>query len=166
MINLLKQKFDSASTSQNQIPCVAKKVDWNLLSNKNVLDFGGGKYDLFKNYVSEYDVNMFVYDLYNRTQLENKQAKACKPQLVTCCNVLNVIEEDEIINEIIKEIAEYKVNAIFCTYEGNKTNEGKITIDNKKSTCYQRNEKAINYISKLEKHFSNVIRKGNIFYCS
>ena len=155
------QTITSANTSQNQLPCTHKVIDFTKIGT--LLDYGCGKYDTFKNLVESNGVTYFGYDKFNRTEAENIKALQCMPDLITCNNVLNVIDSLGVIDSIIEEVASYKKPAIFCVYEGNRTNEGKPT---KNGTCYQRNEKSSVYTERLEKHFSSVVRKGNIFFCN
>ena len=164
-VNMVKiydcQIITSADTSCNQIPCTHKVIDFSKISV--MLDYGCGKFNRFKNLVESQGVQYFGYDKYNRTEIENDRALKCKPDIITCNNVLNVIDCENTINEIIREISSYRVTAVFCVYEGDKSGIGKTT---KKGTCYQRNEKACVYQKRLEKYFRYVIRKGNIFICN
>lgn len=155
-----RQTITSARTSRNQIPCTAKLIDFNQY--KIVLDYGCGKYDTFKNYIEGLGLKYYGYDPYHKTEEENKIALNCKPDLVTCNNVLNVINNDNILDDIIYNISQFNCTAIFCVYEGDKSGRGKLTLND----CYQRNEPAINYIEYLSRHFNNIKRKGNMFICN
>jgi hypothetical protein len=154
------QTITSANTSLNQLPCTHK-----LVAKENfttLLDFGCGKYDTFKNYIQSLGKKYFGYDKYNRSFEENMEAVLFSdPDLITCNNVLNVIEDNAIVDSIVNDLAKFKCKTIICVYEGNKTGEGKVT----KNDCYQRNQKAVEYLPVLKKYFNNVIRKGNIFIC-
>lgn len=81
--------------------------------------------------------------------------------LVMCCNVLNVIAENEVIEGIMTDIKNHVVNGaviVFQIYEGNKSGEGRPT----KNDCYQRNEATKNYIQFINKYFNVVKIAGNI----
>lgn len=153
------QKFTSANTSLNQLPCTHKIVAQEKFST--LLDYGCGKFDTFKQHVQSLGKKYFGYDKFNRSEEENKIAMQSTPDLITCNNVLNVIESDEVVESIVKDLASYGVKTIICVYEGNRSGEGKTT----KKDCYQRNQKAVEYTPVIEKHFKSVTRKGNIFIC-
>ena len=156
----MKQTYTSKKTSLKQIPAVIK----NLVIDEymTILDYGCGKYDLTKEYVESFGATYYGYDKYNRTEEENKLALACKPDIIVCANVLNVIKEDEVIEEIINHMLTFKCDILFSVYEGNKTGEGKPT-----TRGYQRNEKAVNYIEKfLKDKFNDIYRIKNEIYCT
>lgn len=153
------QTYTSANTSLNQLPCTHKLVAQENFTK--LLDYGCGKYDTFKNYVEVLGKKYFGYDKYNRSEKENMEALSCNPNLVTCNNVLNVIDSDEVMEQVVKDLASFGCKTIICVYEGDRTGVGKVT----KKDCYQRNQKAVEYIPVLEKYFQKVTRKGNIFIC-
>lgn len=154
----MQQTYTSAGTSQKQLPALHKYLD--RFTFHTLLDYGCGKYDVFKRYVESLGKTYFGYDKYNQPEHVNDQALSCKPDLITCANVLNVIDNDDTLNEIIAHIASYGVPAIFSVYEGDRSGVGKVT----KKDCYQRNQRASFYTTYLEKHFACVERKGNIFF--
>lgn len=168
---MLKQEISSANTSQKQIPAITKnlmEVIGNIqtfvpnIGRLKLLDYGCGKYDLFENYCqNELGLDYYGYDKYNRDFLTNFQALTCDPNIVTCNNVLNVIQDNEIMENIVKQISEMECISIFKVYEGNRTGLGKTT----KNDCYQRNEKAVQYMEILYKYFVNVDKKGDVFIC-
>ena len=152
------QKYSSAGTSLNQIPKVAKMLE---LGNETVLlDWGCGRYEKFKKYVEGKGAKYFGYDPYHKSMDENAEALKSKPDLIVCANVLNVIAEDWIVENIIQKIAEYNCIAYIQIYEGNKSGVGAET-----SKGYQRHTKASEYMPMLQKHFSSIEKKGNIFIC-
>ena len=151
----MQQTCTSAGTSQKQLPALYKYLD--RFTFHALLDYGCGKYDVFKRYVESLGKTYFGYDKYNQPE----QALSYRPDLITCANVLNVIDNDDTLNEIIAYIASYGVPAIFSIYEGNRSGVGKVT----KKDCYQRNQRAAFYMSYLGKHFRRVERKGNVFFC-
>lgn len=152
------QKFTSAKTSINKskLPASTKKIPWYAYQNKKVLDIGGGKFDNLKGFLKqEYNIDLFIYDKFNRTHEENQTALHCEPELIICNNVLNVIDSIDTIKDIAHLITTFKVPFIVQVYEGNKTNEGKQT--NKDS--YQRNATIKEYLQ----YFPNAkIQKGLI----
>lgn len=141
----MEQSYTSANTSINssKLPALTKLVDWNKYSGKAVLDYGGGKYDNLKAYLKEvFNVNLYVYDKYNRSINENEIALACQPDLILCSNVLNIIDKDEVIQNIVDTLCAFGVQVIFYIYEGDGSGVGAPT----KTDCYQRNEKTGCYL--------------------
>jgi hypothetical protein len=115
-------------------------------------------------------VKLALFDHYNRTQTHNekvlKYIKTHRPNYVVCSNVLNVIEEKDIIQEIIKNITilagkDNFTTCIFAIYEGDKTNIGKVTPKG-----YQRNEKTSAYVKYIRKYFPIVKKVGNFIIAS
>lgn len=152
------QKYSSKETSLNQVPALAKYLG--DLEDVTLLDFGCGRFHKFEQFVTERGGIFYGYDKYWKSAEENILALNCCPDVITCANVLNVIFEDEIIEEIVELLASYRVKVLLQVYEGNKSGKGSETTKG-----YQRHQPAISYLSLLERHFSSVIRKGNIFIC-
>lgn len=139
------QTCTSRNTSINskKLPAIVKAIDWDLYRGQSVLDYGGGKYDNLKDYLkAEYDITLHVYDKYNRSHEENIEAERCKPSLIICSNVLNVIDSNADIYDITKLLDSYRVTTVYSIYEGDKSGIGCYT----KPDCYQRNAKAGEYI--------------------
>lgn len=158
----MEQTYSSKGSSINKykLPCSIKHIDW--AGYKVVLDYGGGKFDNLKEYLSSKGIELFIYDKYNRSNEENKEAMKCKPELVLCNNVLNVIQEDEIIEGIIKNISKYGVEVVFSIYEGDKGGKGRVT----KGDQYQRNERCKEYLKFMKKYFTKIEVKGNLIFCN
>ena len=152
------QKYSSKETSLNQVPALAKFLG--DLEGVTLLDYGCGRFHKFEQFVTERGGTFFGYDKYWKSADENELALKCKPDIVTCANVLNVIFEEHIVEEIVQRIAEYGVKALIQVYEGNKSGEGCET-----SKGYQRHQRASEYLPILEKYFEKIIKKGNIFLC-
>ena len=154
------QEYTSKNTSQNQIPSVWKHINKEDENIKVILDYGCGKYNRFKELIESWDIAYYGYDPYNRTEQENEIALKCKPDLITCCNVLNVIDNDKTLKGILTHIASFGCSVIISVYEGNKSGKGNVS----KKDCYQRNQKSEEYIPLIKEIFSNVRRKGNIIF--
>ena len=154
------QRNTSANTSLNQIPKVWKYIEYDRIDT--LLDYGCGRYDKFKEYVESQGVNYFGYDKYNRSEHENEIALACSPDIITCCNVLNVIDSLSEIEYIVARLSEYACPVIFSIYEGNKSGIGKVS----KKDCFQRNQRASLYIPLIEEYFEHVVRKNNMIFCN
>lgn len=158
---IVKQLYSSANTSINSknLPASTKYIAWNKYIGKCFLDYGGGKFNNLRNYLKEnYNINLFIYDKFNRTQNENIEALSSSPSGIICNNVLNVIREQEIIDNILAEIASFNVIAYFSIYNGDKSGIGKTT----KSDCYQRNQTTKEYIPMIQKFFKYIYIKNGI----
>lgn len=176
----ITQKYDSADTSIAQICAIytnftkpkyyttGKKVGPKIFAKgDNVLDWGGGKYDLGKEYMAGYGINVSVYDPFNRSAAHNnavlRKFKTKRPDVIVCSNVLNVIAEDHVIRDLIKNIRKYtgpNTLVIFSVYEGNRSSIGHPTTKG-----YQRNEPTINYLRFLS-GFRMVTKKGKFIICN
>lgn len=156
------QKYSSADTSINTVNKVYTTMPFERGST--VLDYGGGKYDSNIEYMANKGVSVSVFDPFNRSPDHNSKVmarfKAKHPNYIVNSNVLNVIAEDEIVKDVIKnihKIAGKNTICYFAIYEGNKTGIGKST-----SKGYQRNQKAIDYVPLVARYFPYVERKGAI----
>ena len=141
----MKQKVSSKNTSINskKLPAIVKHINWEAYRGCHVLDFGGGKFDNLKRHLKdEYNIQLYVYDPYNRSEDENKIAITCNPSLIICSNVLNVIDSDGDLKGVIKLLNRYGVPTVYYIYEGDKSGEGRVT----KADCYQRNAIAQQYL--------------------
>lgn len=161
----MNQEYTSKNTSINKVTKVYKQ--YNFL-NKLILDYGGGKYDTNKVYLSKFGNTTYIYDPYNRTEDENNYALKQimvhnGADIVVCANVLNVIKEDYILEDILLNLLKYvKYNGIIYVqiYQGNGSGVGKITTKG-----YQRNEKVRCYYNLIKSIYcdSDIILKGNIY---
>lgn len=141
----MSQGYSSANTSINsaKLPAVVKHINWEAWRGQRVLDFGGGKFDNLKEFLkAEYNVKLYVYDKFNRTDDENKIAITCNPQLIICSNVLNVIDSDKALKEVIADLHRYKKTTVYYIYEGDGSGAGSPT----KKDCYQRNMKTEDHL--------------------
>lgn len=150
----MKQEITSKNTSVNIIPKLFK-TKWfsEKVSNSiGVLDYGGGKYDTATKYVMDtYGVSMRVCDIYNRSIEHNNYAIHQPRDIITCCNVLNIIQEIEIIKDLLMYVKALgcNCNTIFIQiYEGDKSGQGKPTTKG-----YQRNQKTKEYLPLIEEIF-------------
>lgn len=141
------QNFTSANTSinNNSLPTAFSKYR----AYGRVLDFGCGKFtNMIKLHVNEQGAKYYPYDKYNMDEGTNDATmfigKKYGFDTVFCCNVLNVIDSDDVVWEILHTMFNLLNNhsrMYIQIYEGNKTGIGKVT----KSDCYQRNEKTRSY---------------------
>ena len=158
------QKYTSKNTSINTISKIYTQMEF--LENSVILDYGCGKYNTSIEYMKHKDCIVLPFDKYNRTELENNNTLQYVSNYdldyIVCSNVLNVIYEEDIIKNIIKDIYNYsKKNTIIyiSIFEGNKSGIGKVTTKG-----YQRNEKYKEYLKYLEPYFDITIKK-QIFIC-
>ena len=154
------QRITSAATSLNQVNPAIKTVLPHL-KGLTILDIGGGKYDANKIYATGLGVKLYVYDKFNRTEIENEQALACNPDAIVCNNVLNVIDDGQSMRNVIALCASYQIPCYFTVYEGNKSGIG----SQSKKGCWQRNWKAADYVPILKKYFGNVVCKSKFIIC-
>lgn len=166
MESKLKQKYTSANTcvNSNKVPALFNKVTF--APNTINLDFGGGKYDNATNFLKTKEVKNLVYDPYNRPIEENervlKYIEENGVDTVTCANVLNVINEEEVRENVVmqcRQALKTGGKAYFYIYEGNKT--GITKINKKQNTC-QLNLKTECYMPLIQKYFKTAVRKGQM----
>lgn len=157
---------ESAYTSLRQIPAGFKKFEFGKIN----LDWGGGKYDLAKDYLCTRGTYNFVYDKYNRTPTHNMETtitvRSHKTETVTVFNVLNVIQTKKERTELLraikrfcKEQKKFHQNdpvVIFQVYEGNRSG-----VPSKNTV--QTNMKTAAYIPEIQSVFPEweVQRQGN-----
>lgn len=156
----MKQRYDSKKTSRPQKSAPYTKYAHLFRVGYRVLDYGGGKYDIAKDYMATKGVNVEVYDPFWRTPAHNKMVldkfKKKSPDIIICANVLNVIMEDEIVEDVVRKIKKLTGKhtiVIFCIHQGDKSGIGKPTTDG-----YQRNERAEDYYKFILPYFPTATR--------
>lgn len=153
-----EQEYKSASTSINTVNKVYTKCEFKRGSK--VLDWGGGEYDTNKQYMAKKGVNVGVYDPFNRSKEHNMKVleNYVLPNYIVCSNVLNVIKEESIVIDVLQKMKLYSrpgTIIYIAIYEGDRSGIGKQS----KKDSWQRNEKAGNYKSIIEKVFG--VAEGN-----
>jgi hypothetical protein len=164
------QKITSADTSINQAKLPAgysklKKMEV-FKPGQRVVDIGGGRFDNAVEDLAKQDVELQVYDPFNRAPEHNQAVKELiadgGADIAVSNNVLNVIEEPENIKRVVQQ-AENAIKpgdkAYFTVYVGDKSGKGKQT-----SKGWQRNEPTSAYVSRVEEVFGkgNVTFKGDL----
>lgn len=162
-----KQEFTSKNTSINSrnLPTAFRRFH----PLGKVLDWGCGRYyDNTEHYcISRGASAYYPYDKYNISSTLNNYTYTFGFNVDTayCCNVLNVIAEDDIIKDIIRTVCSrlaLRGTAIFQIYEGNRSGVGRET----KKDCYQRNMKTEDYLPfflclparfKYERHYNYIV---------
>lgn len=157
------QLITSANTSLNQIPKTGKLLSTMGIKEKTViLDYGCGGFNKFSTYCKEeLKLTYFGYDPYWKNEEENNNALYCQPEVITCNNVFNVIEENNVLEMILDRLKGYQCKVIIKVYEGNKTGIGKVS----KKDCFQRNMRAKDYLPIIGNYFENIVIKGDIIIC-
>ena len=177
----IQSDITSKNTSINskKLPAVYNRLNWDALRERwakitkfdrtpIVLDFGCGRYtDHIEHFLATKGFFYKGYDPFWKNSKENNEALACKPYIVICSNVLNVISNKETVKEIQEVLRDFSFPALlgqnvvqepsfyFITvYEGDKSGIGRMT----KPDCFQRNETLDNYIFRYE----DVIYKNTI----
>lgn len=165
----MNQNITSKNTALTQVASTFKKFDF---SNSYVLDWGCGK-GLSKEFCEKTFNNCKVelFDPFHDFKLGVQNyclfslSAICDSKydnkIITCNNVLNVLQDNtliEVLNGVFATAMVCKVDRIiFKIYQGDKTGLGRIT----KKDCYQRNEKTEIYVEKINS-FSKVSNAWNI----
>jgi hypothetical protein len=160
------QTITSAETSVKQVPAILNKIvqimrmpEAYFASLRDVLDVGGGKYDLLTDRLAEMGIRNWVLDPFNRSDEHNAYVKkmltAHPADMAICSNVLNVIKEPEeraSVHKIIKDLTDPREQrAYFTVYEGDGTSKGKKT-----SKGWQANKPTKAYVRELRKYYYSV----------
>lgn len=139
------QQFSSANTSINssKLPRLYNII--NGLTHCTVVDYGCGKYtDHIIDWAMNRDIWWYGYDKYNQPDDANECAikHLADADYIFCSNVLNVIAEDDVIANIIKDIVRPHATTIITVYEGDRSGVGRVTGADQ----YQRNCKKSWYV--------------------
>jgi hypothetical protein len=158
------QQFTSAKTCLKQVPALHKWVIEKGLVKKGmqVLDLGGGKYDLATAALAEHGVINMVWDPYNRPPEHNfvvlEKLSGGKADAVLCANTLNVIKERaqrlQVVARAAKALKEGGT-AYFSVYSspGGKRRTGK--------DAWQEGRPIQSYLPEIKKCFESVqVTKG------
>lgn len=161
------QKITSKDTSINTLNKVYKDIRGMYPSGTVILDYGCGRYDTNKNYAERSGYTWFGIDPYNKEETHNRRVwKAMQktpPKVIICSNVLNVIAEDEVVLDVVRQIAEIAsddTDVYFTIYEKNGSGIGEVTHKG-----YQRNMKTKAYLPYVAEYFVFYDLKGNIIKC-
>jgi hypothetical protein len=165
----MTQDITSAATSIKHVPAILIKVTkvmqpTYLAAVTDILDVGGGKYDLLTDTLAEMGIRNWVIDPFNRSKEHNnfvhKMLSARPADMAICSNVLNVIKEPEAradIHKVVKALTDpLKQRAYFTVYEGDGSSKGKRTAKG-----WQANRPAKSYIRELRRHYHSVTLCSN-----
>lgn len=164
----------SKNTSVNisKLPAIYNQIDWEQLRGKTVFDYGCGKIETVRNimrFLEPYDITLIPYDKFNLPGDYNRDSldRMYKADIFICTSVLNVIDSDDVIQDIIREITYYATKndkispkpIFFKVYEGDKSGEQKESQDD----CWQRNWRTEDYITFFNWYYTYPIKyKGFI----
>lgn len=161
----MTQTITSAKTSLKQVPAifrlineVMKRPEVFWAYNDDVLDVGGGKYDLLTDKLAEIGARNHVLDPFNRSEEHNQgvvRLLSARPaDIALCSNVLNVIREPSARDDVhrtIKRLTKPDGMVFFTVYEGNRSSRGRRT-----SKGWQANRPTKNYARELRRHYHQV----------
>jgi len=147
-----EQRYSSKYTALNQVAQTFKKFDF---SGYTVLDYGCGR-GASKAFGQSKGYNVYLYDPYWGFDELNQFMNTEGAKVITCNNVLNVIED---LSDILKSISNIAKNSnaekvIFKIYEGNGSGKGGVSKTVKGETSYQRNQKTKEYVSEVKPYFN------------
>lgn len=168
----IKQQHNSKKTSINstQMPKSIRLLDGMFLKGQKWADIGGGRFDNVKEHLSHKDVELLIYDPFNRNAQYNEQTVLniangkCDGVMVN--NVLNVIEEKnnrkQVIEQAYNAVKEGSL-AFFLVYEGDKSGLSKITHTGENSS-FQLHQPTKFYLEEIKEVFGDnvVVSKGMI----
>jgi hypothetical protein len=171
------QTITSADTSLKQVPAILRLVDMKVGGDlgfwaytTQILDYGGGKYDLLTDELAKRGVVNLIYDPFNRSEDHNKLVRRI---LTTrhhgadhafCSNVLNVIREREARREVLRDIKRMTSplgTVFFTVYEGDRSSRGRRTVKG-----WQANRPTRNYEREIKREFNNVYTHGKLIVAS
>lgn len=164
----MRQEYSSADTSLNQVSraytVYQSKVGFKRGSY--ILDYGGGRFDTAKDFMEQYGCTVRIFDPFNRTKEHNRSvleySRKHVPDYIINANVLNVIKENEIVDDVVRNISRLAGKdtlCIFCVYEGNGTGHGTRTTKG-----WQRNQRTASYVPVIQRYFTNVERRFNLIF--
>ena len=161
----IAQAHTSAGTSLNQVPFAFRKIDWK--EGTTNLDLGGGRFDTATNFVSQKGVTNLVFDPFNRDAAHNERiynaVRNGGVDTVTCCNVLNVIDNEAAIENVVLQTAKALKpdgTAYFSVYEADKS--GQAGEAGSKTDQWQNRRPLKDYVQYVEKYYKNVQVKNRM----
>ena len=146
----MTQKHTSKDTSINstKLPAIFGKLRPEDVTGAAVIDFGAGRYT--DHIAARVDAlgaaEYYPYDPYNQPEPVNDLAALAMADVITCSNVLNVVDSDEAIYTAVEWMTAHLLpgGRIFCTvYTGDGTCHGKET---QKGQSWQRNAPLADYV--------------------
>jgi hypothetical protein len=157
------QSITSAGTSLNQVPGVFKLAErvapgvWRR--HRVVLDYGGGKYDRFTEFLASKGITNLVFDPFNRPEAHNARVRqrltVSLADVAVLANVLNVVREPRARYEILEDLASLLKPAgevLITIHEGDRKSRGRRT-----PRGWQANRPTRNYLREVRKVFPDAV---------
>ncbi len=172
------QEFTSKDTSRSQIAALHKLLMSKGIyqDNQLVLDYGGGKYDLAKNFVeSNKNIKFLVYDPFNRIDEHNKEVLSYVKEnggadIITLTNVLNVIKEKQIRINILNDIKAYLKGKLYISvYNAPRKENYKETEDyvgQQTIKGWQNSQPLSFYVPEVKSVFNDISYNSNYIVAS
>jgi len=164
----MSQNYTSKATSingkQGKLPALYNKITFP--KGAVVLDYGCGDVtNLMEEKAANDGALWFGYDLFNQPDEVNEKSEKMLNNgvdIAIACNLLNVIDDEEVIKDIINKLIPNANETIFQIYEGKGDGVGKVTG----SDQYQRNAKR-SWYEELIRSLGYTVTKatGNYIYC-
>lgn len=161
----MSQNYSSANTSvngkQGKLPALYTSIVFP--KGSVIVDYGCGSVtDLLEKKAKADECEWHGYDLNWRPDQKTLDILNEGVDLAVCCNVLNVIDDEDTIKEIINNLVTHSKQTIFQIHDGNKTGIGEPTMND----CYQRNCKRDWYENLIREMGFNVTKAtGKFIYC-
>jgi hypothetical protein len=131
---------------------------------RDVLDYGGGKFDRLTETLQGRGISSLVYDPFNRTEMHNlcvyQSLGINQADASFCSNTLNVIKEPAARREVLENIASWTKTGgyvFFTVYEGKGDSRGRKT-----PRGWQANRPTKSYMREVRRYFGNVARAGKL----
>lgn len=164
-IKEIEQEYTSKETCHNhwQLPQLFKLATFE--PNTTCVDYGGGAFDTAIKHLAGLGVDAYVYDPYNRSAEYNQAVIEKVRELggvdyVTSSNVLNVIKEEEVRLNILRNMqlmAKDGATIYFVIYEGNRSGIGAYS-----GKGWQNHRRAADYLGEIQQVFPDAKKKGSL----
>lgn len=164
----INQSISSAATSIPQVAALFKKA-WVKLGKVNI-DIGGGKFDNGTEYLAENGTENLVYDPFNRSDEHNdkviRRLSSGPVDTATATNVLNVIKEQAIRREVVRQAAK-AINqdgtAYFQIHQGDRDGNSRVTKQKDGvALSWQNHQPTAWYLNDVKTYFKNVVIKDGV----
>lgn len=142
------QNYTSKQTSINskKAPAVysmGRAIE--AMTDKRVLDVGGGRFDTAQEAARSYGATVSIYDPYNRSEEHNREVIAGAYDVAIISNVLNVIDSTAARGDVV-QLAGSKADTVLITvYEGDRSGTGRQTA----ADSWQENRAIADYIEEI-----------------
>lgn len=148
------QMYTSKNTSINKrLPAIYGKLRKMGVALDDAIDYGCGRY------FDDYGLDGVVgYDPYHKP---DEKALDGYYDVAICSNVLNVIQEAEVREDILFDLARIGETVYITVYEGDKSGVGKASSED----SWQENRRLKDYKAEVGEVFSEVTIKNGMLIC-